>query len=457
MITKEDIGNIANKIFFNSLVNLIPLNAKINRKAIEGTIQIKLPKREEHKLSTDESLNFDENNQIIETFIHNLEENLSHCDLSTFYENIKKLRIINKEKTIRERLGEILSINCAGYYCLGTNEIRIYPDKELKAQCLTDNTITHELLHLASARSIKGLHLSGFKRDDYNIIFGVGLNEGYTEILNRRYFSNHPIGSYTELQPLAVSIENLVGKRKMEQSYFSNDLDGLITELEKYTSRQEVIKLIQTMDYIYKCYGKPGESFLQDKLSRSARVDIANMYLKIYNEEYAAKRMDSRVYKDLILRCNLYIDGYGSIDFYNEARNNDSIPDSVHLGGFAKVGKTISYEEYCKIADEYYSEFQKKFKFTYDTKTTSNKSPSELIEQLKDKIKENSVENHDEDKTENQSTKILTEQNTKQDELPESQNDQTNNQAECSAKQELEQMLSSTPVTSSEKKLNSSK
>ena len=82
---------------------------------------------------------------------------------------------------------------------------------------------------------------------------GTGLNEGYTQVLNERYFYSKGtyIGCYSLFVRFASYLEVLVGQEKMESLYFKADLEGLIQELEKYASRDEVLRLIKDIDYIF--------------------------------------------------------------------------------------------------------------------------------------------------------------------------------------------------------------
>ena len=80
---------------------------------------------------------------------------------------------------------------------------------------------------------------------------GNGLNNGYTNLLVKRYF-NKSKESYPIEMKIAFNIEQIVTKKLMEQLYFKADLNGLINELSKYSSKQQVVDLINSIDYINK-------------------------------------------------------------------------------------------------------------------------------------------------------------------------------------------------------------
>jgi len=91
----------------------------------------------------------------------------------------------------------------------------------------------------------------GFHINDPKFSFGLGLNEGYTEHLNLKYFSDMiAVKSYPREMILATGIERIIGKEKMEQLFFDADLASLIKELEKYTSKKNAISIIHQIDIL---------------------------------------------------------------------------------------------------------------------------------------------------------------------------------------------------------------
>ena len=128
----------------------------------------------------------------------------------------------------------------SGTYNGKTKEIHIYN---------RDNKVSlhHELLHASSA-DIRFMNI-GFKIVLKNgLIFGKGLNEGYTELLNNRFF-NYTSTSYNYLQKLAKQIENLcTDKENMIEYYFNADIFSLISELMTKISLKEIIDILVDMD-----------------------------------------------------------------------------------------------------------------------------------------------------------------------------------------------------------------
>ena len=124
----------------------------------------------------------------------------------------------------------------SGTYNGKTKEIHIYN---------SDNKVSlhHELLHASSA-DIRFMVLKN------GLIFGKGLNEGYTELLNNRFF-NYTSTSYNYLQKLAKQIENLcTDKENMIEYYFNADIFSLISELIPKISLKEIIDILVDMDML---------------------------------------------------------------------------------------------------------------------------------------------------------------------------------------------------------------
>ena len=81
---------------------------------------------------------------------------------------------------------------------------------------------------------------------------GVGLNEGYTQFLTKRYFGNDVLESYEFEQAMSELLELIVGKEKMESLYFNADLFGLIQELKQYYNEEGIMQFISNMDFLSK-------------------------------------------------------------------------------------------------------------------------------------------------------------------------------------------------------------
>lgn len=168
--------------------------------------------------------------QEIKRFNKNLEENFSQEELQNYYNNIRKTRVINTHLLERFLLKKK---NIDGLYVPVKKKILI---REV-------DSIYHELFHMASSS------------DEYHVGFDQGLigkaiNEGYTEIMNRKYFPQKKEMSYLEQVDAAKIIDDIVGNEEMEKLFLKSDLKGLILELSKYISIDDIMKFLAYEDYI---------------------------------------------------------------------------------------------------------------------------------------------------------------------------------------------------------------
>lgn len=99
--------------------------------------------------------------------------------------------------------------------------------------------IFHELLHVAS----KVIPYSDAERF---------YSEGYTQLLEERYFNYNKNNNYFIEKLIMSNIEAILDKNYMEKEYFKGNLKDTIKELTKYTSVENVDLLLKNMDYLFK-------------------------------------------------------------------------------------------------------------------------------------------------------------------------------------------------------------
>lgn len=173
-----------------------------------------------------------------------LSDNFDDNDLNNFYNNINNLKVYKKSFKL---FNSILGKGREGLYKPVGN--KLYVAKE----CEDDTTIYHELFHMSSSFVKDKLICSGFAQmnsKSHNKTVGVGINEGYTELLTSRYFNNGKINTYLEQTIMCDNLEIIVGKDKMKSLYLNGDLYGLVMELSKYISKEEIIGFIYYSDFI---------------------------------------------------------------------------------------------------------------------------------------------------------------------------------------------------------------
>lgn len=165
-------------------------------------------------------------------------------DLTNFYNNINDLRTRTEKLGIKD---VILRSKIHGQYYPETKEIVIYKGAK-------ETTIYHELFHMASSTYKKGKSYSGFHQEYLldHVSLGKGLNEGYTELLSRRFFSHYSYvpDAYEYQVFIAEKLEQIIGEEKMQSLYLNSNLKGLIDNLKQYVSEEEIMKFISNTDFI---------------------------------------------------------------------------------------------------------------------------------------------------------------------------------------------------------------
>lgn len=227
------------------------LNAqKTNYKLKKSNAYSKISKSTQIKFNEKNKKQFDERfNEYINKFIYFININ-PNVDLKLFYENLKSL-IIKEKRTFNTLL--FIKSHTKGHYDGYNNKILVLRDDNFYS-------IYHELLHCASRRIIENEMNIGFHKfvvDEKNakIIFNMGksLTEGYTTILEKRYFSSiehTQKRGYIIEEFISSMLEKIVGKEQMEKFYFNADLDGLINYLKQFSNEEDIYLFLEHFDKI---------------------------------------------------------------------------------------------------------------------------------------------------------------------------------------------------------------
>lgn len=211
--------------------------------------------------------------------------------LINFYNNINEVKI---EKSIA-----ILLRACIGTYSNLSNKIDVF----------AISTLYHELFHMASCvnKSILDengsiMYFTGFHQhnDIYTFEIGRGLNEGYTELLTQRYFGDkHKLPkTYKHVVNIAEKLEIIIGKDKMESLYFNANLSGLINELKKYSTEDEIAKFISRVDLIMK---HSVSEFRSKKMEQSIK-DVYDFLFKTYVKKLKQQYEDGKISLDEFIK-----------------------------------------------------------------------------------------------------------------------------------------------------------
>lgn len=149
--------------------------------------------------------------EIVKNFLTTLHNKSKNFSVEVFLENYKKTKF--NIYTDSDKKG--------GFYYPGV--------RSCTYQIHTYDVSNHELLHLSSANL----------KNDFGI-YSKGLDEGYTSLLAERYFGEKTSDDYIFFKNIMLILERIVGGNRMEKFYFNADVLGLINELKKYTTMEEI-------------------------------------------------------------------------------------------------------------------------------------------------------------------------------------------------------------------------
>ena len=213
--------------------------------------------------------------------------------LKTLYNNLATLKYqdgLNKKDMLGNYMrGLFHSGISTGSYDPRKNTIRVLSkDQQKKIILFLDNPnesyeetmkilLPHELFHVATAVNTVDTYYCGFRQTGKNYDIGEGLNEGYTELLSRRYFNIKP-RAYSDNVIIASLIEELIGKEEMEDLYFHTDLPSLIKKMAVFSNIKLTERFIVDIDF-YNITGK------EEVLHNILLYLINAYYVKLKNDK----------------------------------------------------------------------------------------------------------------------------------------------------------------------------
>lgn len=282
----------------------IPTRTTLSKTSKKGHVLAISPELEQQKYNINNYLNFNNYNSIVTKFYQVLEDYFEHCDLSSFYLNMKSLTITKKKQTLSERLeGLIKGVITTALYDENLNTIYIVDHKSPNIA----NIISHELLHMATTKRSEKVTFCGFYQFHKDKATGIGyaLNEGYTEYLNKKYFNDvEDDGAYHNEQLIAQGIERIVGSKLMEELYFKADLKALVDELAKYTSIDNVMNLLKQFDTLHK-------KAIPEEEKENAYKELRKLVSAIYLEKQKQLLEQGKISEeDYINRKLVHVDVY---------------------------------------------------------------------------------------------------------------------------------------------------
>lgn len=344
-MNNKELTELIGSYYLSKITKKIHPSMIIKRHSQYGYIKSISTEVKNRELDITPLLHYDKFDDNILMFSETMKERLPHCNLKAFYNNLKTL-VIEETDKIDTKKGQVRE---SGVYLSKKNKIKIYPPN---IKCGTTDqydeklaqVVTHELLHLSSTYKKGPIVLCGFSQTiDRRISTGHGLNEGYTEVINSRYFCSKKRKIAYPLQyVIALGIEEIIGREKMEQLYFNADLNGLVAELSNYVELKSIHKLLKIIDQCHKYDGVNKNKY--EEKATEARVIIANIQrVKDQNLFYEGKITEEE-YNFRSFKSYCYVKGHKFIKY----KDNYGMGIAKH-----KTGKTIPKEGYDIIIEKF--------------------------------------------------------------------------------------------------------
>lgn len=205
-----------------------------------------------------------------------------------------------KQKTILQTL---LFPTSEAYYNDLNN--KIYVGKNI------DDSIYHELFHAFTIYKKNILStVSGFNYTNIHTDIARRLNEGYTDLLTNRYFDS--VVSYMIEANIARKTELILGEKNMQNLYASNNLYAIIKSLSKFSSEEEAIAFISSVDKlgIYKNNIKKSIQFMN--ILSNYLVDV---YVNVLVEFYSRGKFDK---EDINIFFSIFKEEFTNYAFYDD-------------------------------------------------------------------------------------------------------------------------------------------
>ena len=216
--------------------------------------------------------------EIVRPYMEQLVNSLGN-DIRLARKNFSTLRI-EQDKTIRKT-------GAAGNYCGTENIIKYVTNK--------GNVLGHEMLHMASFMydEYTGTYHYGFMQQRGEAKIGMGLNEGYTELLAARMFNNGKVTSYPRLVRIVKLLEEFFpNPQAMSHCYFTCNLPAFIQNIERYCTREEMKDILLRLDELYEY-----EFVAPSPVAVVKETQLATRLYRIYERNFATEPAKVQAFK----------------------------------------------------------------------------------------------------------------------------------------------------------------
>ena len=224
-----------------------------------------------------------EDKEFILSMNHFFEENEEYFNMSEIKKNLINLRIIyDKDNQENHKM----SNRVKGYYTKAFDKITIFYSDKMDNDIITKKVVFHEVMH---AISDKGYVSKG------NL--GLALTEGVNELMAEEYLNTYS-DTYNKGQTYARIMCELIGPKKVKESFFGNDINMVLEELSSICgTKKDAQKFISLLDDEARC-----DTTLMTSNDRQEKIDaletkrrvspVIDTYIRIYYESKFNRKID---------------------------------------------------------------------------------------------------------------------------------------------------------------------
>ena len=232
----------------------------------------------------------------------------------------EKLKTLDlKQKTILQTL---LFPTSEAYYNDLNN--KIYAGKRI------EDSIYHELFHVFTTYKENIFStVSGFNYINIHTDIARRLNEGYTDLLANRYFDS--VVSYMIEANIARKTELILGEENMQDLYASNNLYAIIKYLSKFSSDEEAIAFINSVDKLGIYRNNIKKSIHIMNILSNYLVDV---YLNVLVEFYSRGKFNK---EDINIFFSIFKEEFTNYAFYNNDIEKEYLRSSDYLDIASKL------------------------------------------------------------------------------------------------------------------------
>lgn len=232
----------------------------------------------------------------------------------------EKLKTLDlKQKTILQTL---LFPTSEASYDIFNN--KIYAGKRI------EDSIYHELFHAFTTykENIFSIY-SGFNYTNIHTDIARRLSEGYTDLLANRYFDSLVL--YMIEANIARKTELILGEENMQDLYASNNLYAIIKYLSKFSSDEEAIAFINSVDKLGIYRNNIKKSIQIMNILSNYLVDV---YLNVLVEFYSQGKFNK---EDINIFFSIFKEEFTNYAFYNNDIEKEYLRSSDYLDITSKL------------------------------------------------------------------------------------------------------------------------